>query len=101
VTARAGDLPAAEPSRDCVEVEIGNDRATSLGCLNQRFERAAQLAHEGKPMTAPITAQSPSNVVGTANRAAAQEMMGDAFGKSAIPQRPKAHFNIPLLQTSR
>jgi hypothetical protein len=95
-------LPAAAQqaagSSDCVEVDVGNEHVSSLGCLNQRLQRLVEHAHDAAPPTPPIDAQSPSNVVGTANHAAAQEKMGDAFGKSATPQRPQTFYASPLLQ---
>jgi len=100
-TAPGGEVAANSPPQDCVEADIGNDHAASLGCLNQRFAHSVELAHQAQQGAAPIDAQSPSNVVGTANTAAAQEMMGNAFGKSAIPQRPQLFSIIPLLQTAR
>ncbi len=99
--ARAGEAPVASPSQDCVEADVGNDHAASLGCLNQRFAHSAEQVHQGQPVTPPLDARSPSTAVGTANVAAAQQMMGNAFGKSAIPQRPQLYYPNPLLQTPR
>ncbi len=96
--ASAGEAPASGGSQDCVEAEIGNDRASSLGCLNQNLERLVERTREAPSPAAPIDARSPSNVVGVANDAAAREKMGDAFGKSATPQRPQTIFTSPLLQ---
>jgi hypothetical protein len=46
---------------------------------------------------APIDAHSSSTAAGTANQAAAEQMMGDAFGKSAKPQRPPPSVFVPAL----
>ena len=39
-----------------------------------------------------ITAQPASNKVGAANVAATQQVMGNAYGVSAVPQRPHDSF---------
>jgi hypothetical protein len=86
-------------STDCVEADVGGEHASTLGCLNRRLQRLVEQAHIAGAPKAPIDASSPSNVVGTANQAVAEEKMGDAFGKSATPQRPVMGFGNPLLQT--
>jgi hypothetical protein len=96
----AGDASwAADPSRDCVEADVGSDHASSLGCLNQRFKHMADQAHAAPTPAAPLGAGSPPNAIGLANDAAAAEQMGSAFGKSNIPQRPHLNFSNPLLQS--
>jgi hypothetical protein len=87
---QAKDMP-------CVEVQIGQDRASQMNCLNQAMQRAVEREHNTPIPEAPITAQSASNKVGVYNDAAARQMMGNAFGISAQPQRPRASFTSPLL----
>lgn len=87
----------ADAAKVCADVRIGNDRAAALNCLNNQMQR--KVEHEqGTPQPiAPIDARSQSNEVGTANDAAAREKMGNAFGKSAVPQRPNPVFVSPLV----
>jgi hypothetical protein len=87
----------ADAAKVCADVRIGNDRAAALNCLNNQMQR--KVEHEqGTPQPiAPIDARSQSNEVGTANDAAAREKMGNAFGKSAVPQRPNPAFVSPLV----
>ena len=94
--ARGDDAPGAP----CVEVQIGQDIASHIHCVNEALRRSVEHAHDAPPPEAPITAQSSSNKVGTFNDAAARQMMGNAFGVSAQPQRPKATFTSPLLPTA-
>lgn len=101
VPAIAAETPAPAASTDCVEAEVGHERAFTLGCLNQRLSQIAEQAHNASQPDAPIGAGSPSTTLGLANHAAAQEMMGNAFGKSATPQRPDLLYGSPLLQTGR
>jgi hypothetical protein len=81
----------------CVEVQIGQDRVSQMNCLNDAMRRAVEREHNTPIPQAPITAQSASNKVGIYNDAAARQMMGNAFGISAQPQRPKTSFTNPLL----
>ena len=93
----ASDQPA-DQTQPCVDVEIGGDRSAYFKCLNEQSQKKVEHEHGTPQPTAPIDAQSPSNQVGTANDAAAREKMGNAFGKSATPQRPpKPVFNNPLI----
>jgi hypothetical protein len=80
----------------CVEVEIGQDKAAALNCMNDTIR--AQVEHtQGTPsLAAPIDARSPGNRVGTFNNQAAQEQMGNAYGVSSKPQRPKPVFVSPV-----
>lgn len=84
----------------CVDVEIGGDRSAYFECLNKQMQRGVEREHEIPQPAAPIDTHSPSNQVGTANDAAAREKMGNAFGKSAQPQRPKSTFENPLIPGS-
>jgi hypothetical protein len=94
---------AADPTaqgRDtgpCVEVQIGNDRALDFDCLNRQLRLQADRQKMTPPPTAPIGAGSSSTATGAANQAAAQQMMGDAFGKSPHPQRPAPQTFVPAL----
>jgi hypothetical protein len=93
----AGMCPAAEPSRPgpCVDVQVGTEHVSDLDCINQTL-RTMTARQQAVPQLAPIDTRSSSPAVGTANQAAAQQMMGDAFGKSAQPQRPHPTFVTPL-----
>jgi hypothetical protein len=97
-----GRLAAADPpaggGSPCVDVQIGNDRVLDFDCLNRQFRLQADRQHTAVTPTAPIGAGSSSTSVGTANQAAAQQMMGNAFGKSAQPQRPAPQTFVPALQ---
>jgi hypothetical protein len=94
----AADPPAKDDTgnRPCVDVQVGNERIPDFDCLNRQFRLQADRAHAAAAPAAPIDTHSSSIQVGTANTAAAQQMMGNAFGKSAQPQRPAQTF-IPTL----
>jgi len=90
------DTPSSD-STPCVDVEIGGDRSAYLDCLNKQMQQGTEREHEIPQPAAPLDAQSPSNRVGTANDAAAREKMGNAFGKTAVPQRPNPVFVNPVV----
>lgn len=100
--AGAGPAVADPPAQGgntgpCVDVRIGNDRALDFDCLNRQFRLGADRQHMALPPAAPIGAGSSSTATGAANLAAAQQMMGSAFGKSAQPQRPAPPVFVPAL----
>ena len=91
----------AGSSMPCVEVQIGQDVASQMSCVNETLRRLVEHEHEAPGVEAPITAASSSNEVGTFNLAASQQMMGNAFGVSAHPQRPSNTFTSPLVNLPR
>jgi hypothetical protein len=95
--AQDATAPPSGSTQTCVDVRIGNDRSAYINCLNQRLQQDVQEQHPAATPTAPITAQSSSTQVGTFNENAAREKMGNAFGRSATPQRPHEVFVNPLI----
>ena len=93
----AADPPAGGDAGPCVEVQIGNERLLDFDCINRQFRLQADRQHMAPAPAAPVDARSSSTATGTANQAAAQQMMGDAFGKSAAPQRPPPQTYVPAL----
>jgi hypothetical protein len=81
----------------CVDVQIGEDEAPALDCMNDVLRKQVEHAAGAPGPEAPIDARSPSNQVGTFNNNAAQEQMGNAYGVSSHAQRPKSIFVIPLI----
>ena len=86
----------ADTNAPCVDVQVGNERVPDYDCINRQFRLQADRAHTGPVPEAPIDTHSSSPATGAANQAAAQQMMGDAFGKSAKAQRPTPVF-VPAL----
>lgn len=96
--AQGGATPGgATQAGPCVDVQIGNDRTLDFDCLNRQFRLQADRQQMAATPAAPIGAGSSSTAVGTANQAAAQQMMGNAFGKSSQPQRPAPQSFVPAL----
>jgi hypothetical protein len=85
-----------DASAPCVDVQVGGEHAGDLACLNQML-RAFAARQQGVTVAAPVGTGSSSTAVGAANQAAAQQKMGSAFGKSAVPQRPHRVYVSPLV----
>jgi hypothetical protein len=94
--AMADPLPGADAG-PCVDVQVGNERVLDFDCINRQFRLQSDRRHLAPGPTAPIDAHSSSPATGAANQAAAEQMMGDAFGKSAQPQRPPPPAFAPPL----
>lgn len=85
--------PAAE---NCVEVEIGGERTTSLACLNQELQRQVDRTNPARNVP-PADAASPAVRVGGFSQTALRQQYGPNFGRSVIPYRPaQGHFTLPL-----
>src|SRR5262245_3291005 len=91
------DAAPSPPGRNCVDVQIGDDRTPYLNCLNDEMKKSVERERGTARPAAPLSATSPSNQIGTFNEAAARQRMGNAFGVSPVPQRPpKPVFVSPL-----
>ena len=88
---------ASSAPMPCVEVQIGQDSASHMDCVNDALRRVVEREHNRPVPEAPVSANSASNQVGTFNEAASRQMMGDTFGISSVPQRPKSAFTNALV----
>ena len=89
-------LPGSSTSgQTCVQVQIAGQKPSPYNCLNQQMQQQAQGANSTQP-NLPLSANSPSNQVGTFNEQGVHEQYGQNFGKSVIPYRPAPVFNSPL-----
>jgi hypothetical protein len=90
--------PSPQPSifsETCVDVEIGGERAPSLGCLNRKLKQQVDRVAPSVNVP-PIDAKSQDIRVGSANTVAVQQQYGPNFGRSAIPFRPQPTFANPV-----
>jgi len=80
----------SDSGKGCVEVELQGKREQSISCLNEKLQPPANTTDRRPPTLsgAEETIQRPSNQLGLYNRAALEHRMGNAFGKSLVPQRP-------------
>jgi hypothetical protein len=74
-------------SENCVDVEIGGDKAPSLGCLNRRLKQQVDTI-QPSVNSPPFDAKSQDVRIGIINEAAVRQQFGSSFGKSVAPPRP-------------
>jgi len=79
-----------EAAAPCVAVQVEGARSLSFDCLNQELKDSAQTRQDTAPaVTAKdVTGTGAPTAVGTFSFTATSIRMGNAFGHSAIPQRP-------------
>jgi hypothetical protein len=93
-------VEGASPS--CVDVQVEGARAISFDCLNAKLRAEAQQQGDAAPtITAKdIAGTGAPTTVGTFSYTGTSIRMGNAFGKSAFPQRPPAtSFTNALVPT--
>jgi hypothetical protein len=76
----------------CVDVQVEGARSLSYDCLNQQLKDDAQQQGGSPPAVAAkdVLGNGAPTTVGTFSYTGTSIRMGNAFGKSAIPQRPPA-----------
>ncbi len=89
----AGALPAhaqQPPAPSCIDVQVQGARSLSFDCLNQTLKADAQQPGDAPPtVTAKdVTGAGAPTTVGAFSYTGTAIRMGNAFGHSAIPQRP-------------
>jgi hypothetical protein len=90
--------PPAAPG-NCTDVQVGT--AQSYDCINAQLGAVAKNTQRfSSDANAPVSASSPSNVVGTFNQSATANRLGQNFGKSVTPYRP-AYTPPPAFGTPR
>ncbi len=73
----------------CVDVQVQGARSISFDCLNQQLKADAQQGDTPPTVTAKdVTGNGAPTTVGTFSYTGTSIRMGNAFGHSAIPQRP-------------
>jgi hypothetical protein len=93
-----GALYPAHPASDtCVDLRIGSDRTADLKWLNRHSEHQVEQ-QAAPPPSAPLSAQSPSNQLGTASDTAARENMGDAMAAPRCCNARRKHSSNPLMR---
>lgn len=77
----------------CVSIDSEGRRTQSMSCLTEKLLPAGNAGGRQPPTLSGAEAnmQRPSNQLGLYNRAALEHRMGNALGKSVVPQRP----NVP------
>jgi hypothetical protein len=94
VAPAAGAAQSASPA--CVQVQVAGEASSAFNCLNQQLQQDVEGTGPTQSKL-PLSANSPSNQVGTFNEQSLREQYGQNFGKSATPYRPPPPtFNTSL-----
>lgn len=85
---RADEAKKQEAAAPCIEVQVNGERIPAWECLQRKL---APPANAAKPATLPEAARLmrlPGNQRMQYNLEGTRQRMGDAFGRSVVPQRP-------------
>jgi hypothetical protein len=86
--------PHPDATAPCVEVRIGQDSAGRLDCLNRALR--AEVDEVSPASIDSPAAGAPADHLGQPTPAAVKQRMGNAYGRSVVPQRPPRVFVPPL-----
>ncbi|MET0889026.1 MAG: hypothetical protein ABWY09_02720 [Stenotrophomonas maltophilia] len=78
----------ADPAPACIEVEVNGERIRDYACFNRLLAPAPASVAPAQASGSLLIVRQPPSALGLAHRAATQQRMGTAFGKSTQPQRP-------------
>lgn len=87
-SARADETKKQEDAAPCIEVQVNGERVPAWECLQRKL---APPANAAKPATLPEAERVmrlPGNQRMQYNLEGTRQRMGDAFGRSVVPQRP-------------
>jgi hypothetical protein len=84
----------------CVGVSIDGSALDNFSCLNAHLRQSAIAAKDRADQSLSLeggAANAPPSALNVFNETATHERLGDAFGHSAIPQRPQKTYSNPLI----
>ncbi|MEG0186306.1 MAG: hypothetical protein RR704_22940 [Stenotrophomonas sp.] len=87
-TVRAGEQKAQEDAAPCIEVQVNGERIPAWECLQLKLAPAAKSANPPALPEAERLMRQPGNQRMQYNLEGTRQRMGDAFGRSVVPQRP-------------
>ncbi|MCU1157324.1 hypothetical protein JAK41_03965 [Stenotrophomonas maltophilia] len=85
---RADESKKQEEAAPCIEVLINGERIPAWDCLQRKLAPATRPAKSAALPEAERLMQQPGNQLMQYNLEGTRQRMGDAFGRSVVPQRP-------------
>lgn len=85
---RADEAKKQEEAAPCIEVLVNGERIPAWDCLQRKLAPATRPAKSAALPEAERLMQQPSNQLMQYNLEGTRQRMGDAFGRSVVPQRP-------------
>lgn len=85
---RADEAKKQEEAAPCIEVLVNGERIPAWDCLQRKLAPATSPAKSAALPEAERLMQQPGNQLMQYNLEGTRQRMGDAFGRSVVPQRP-------------
>lgn len=85
---RADEAKKQEEAAPCIEVLVNGERIPAWDCLQRKLAPATRPAKSAALLEAERLMQQPGNQLMQYNLEGTRQRMGDAFGRSVVPQRP-------------
>lgn len=85
---RAGEAKKQEDAAPCIEVQVNGERIPAWDCLQRKLAPASKATKSPALPEAERLMRRPGNQLMQYNLEGTRQRMGDAFGRSVVPQRP-------------
>lgn len=85
---RADETKKQEDAAPCIEVQVNGECIPAWDCLQRKLAPASKAAKSPALPEAERLMQQPGNQLMQYNLEGTRQRMGDAFGRSLVPQRP-------------
>lgn len=85
---RAVEAKKQEDAAPCIEVQVNGERIPAWECLQRKLAPAPRSAKSPALPDAERLMRQPGNQLMQYNLEGTRQRMGDAFGRSVVPQRP-------------
>ena len=85
---QAGEAKQQDDAAPCIEVQVNGERIPAWDCLQRKLAPAPKPAKSPTLPEAERLMRQPGNQLMQYNLEGTRQRMGDAFGRSVVPQRP-------------
>ncbi|CRR59310.1 hypothetical protein [Stenotrophomonas maltophilia] len=85
---RADEAKKQQEAARCIEVQVNGERIPAWDCLQRKLAPATRPAKSAALPEAERLMRQPGNQLMQYNLEGTRQRMGDAFGRSVVPQRP-------------
>lgn len=86
--AQAGQAARPADAAPCIEVQVNGERIPAWDCLQRKLAPAPDSTARPDLPEAERLMRKPGNQLLQYNLEGTRQRMGDAFGRSVVPQRP-------------
>ncbi|QGL80784.1 hypothetical protein GPNADHDJ_03587 [Stenotrophomonas maltophilia] len=85
---RADEAKKQQEAAPCIEVQVNGERIPAWDCLQRKLAPATRPAKSAALPEAERLMRQTGNQLMQYNLEGTRQRMGDAFGRSVVPQRP-------------